>query len=109
MVVDAYSYPGSTWLDMDPESSVYYEGNLPGTLTISGYSEEYRAHQLTKSPLLNLTLEGSTTFPEVNIDNIVTHLRRLQLYPHNEDDEALRQLLGLSQKVLPCVDFRSQY
>jgi hypothetical protein len=39
MNVDAISYPGNTWLDMDSESSAYYEGKLVGTVSVSGYSE----------------------------------------------------------------------
>lgn len=97
MVVDNYGYPGSTWLDMDPESSAYYEGKLPGTVGISGYSEEYRTHQLIIQPLLNLSLEGSTAFREVNMDTVVSHIRRVQLRPNTEDDESLKQLFGLSQ------------
>ena len=101
MVVDNYGYPGSTWLDMDPESSAYYEGKLPGTVGISGYSEEYRTHQLLISPLLNLSLEGQTGFREVPIDTVVSHMRRVQMRPNTEDDEALKNLFGLSQYVRP--------
>ena len=97
MVVDNYGYPGSTWLDMDPESSAYYEGKIPGTVGISGYSEEYRTHQLTIQPLLNLSLEGSTAFREIDIDTVVSHIRRVQLRPNTEDDESLCQIFGLSQ------------
>ena len=97
MVVDNYGYPGSTWLDMDVESSAYYEGKLPGTVGISGYSEEYRVHQLIVQPMLNLSLEGSTPLREVSIDNVVAHMRRVQLRPNVEDDESLKNLLGLSQ------------
>ena len=97
MVVDNYGYPGSTWLDMDPESSAYYEGKLPGTVGISGYSEEYRMHQLVIQPLLNLSLEGSAPLRDVAIDSVVAHMRRVQLRPNTEDDDGLMTLLGLSQ------------
>lgn len=41
---------------MDCENSGYYAGKIPGTVSISGYSEEYREDQLFKSPILNLAL-----------------------------------------------------
>src|SRR5947207_13222632 len=99
MAVDTFSYPGNTFLDMDCESSGYYEGKLPGTVSISGYSEEYREHQLLIYPLLNLALEGTTILPLMPLDKIVDRIRLLQLQPTLEDNEALREILGMSQYV----------
>ncbi|KAL9036918.1 MAG: hypothetical protein Q9214_005926, partial [Letrouitia sp. 1 TL-2023] len=90
------SYPGSTLVNMDPETSIYYEGKLPGTISISGFSEEYREHQLSVSPLLQLNLEGPSIFATVSIDKIVQRLRMVQKQPEVEDDEGLKQFLGLS-------------
>jgi len=84
---------------MDRESSGYYDGKLPGTVSITGYSGEYRAHQLQRSPLLNLILEGTSTLPTMALDNIVDRIRLLQLRPTLEDNDALRDILGLSQYV----------
>jgi len=100
MAVDSISYPGSTFLDMDCESSGYYEGKLPGTVTISGYSEEYRAHQLLRAPLLQLALEGTACLTVVPLDKIVSRIQRLRRQPTLEDDEGLKSLLGISQYVL---------
>jgi len=100
MAVDGINYPGNTFLDMDCESSGYYEGKLPGTVSISGYSEEYREHQLLLSPLLNLSLESSSVLqvpPPLN--QIVQRIQTLQRMPTSEDNEALRSMLGLSQYV----------
>ena len=99
MAVDVLDYPGSTFLDMDCETSGYYDGKLPGTITISGYSEEYRAHQLRRSPLLNLILESTSVLPTMALDKIVDRIRLLQRQPTLEDNETLRDILGLSQCV----------
>lgn len=105
MAVDSINYPGSTFLDMDCESSGLYEGKDPGTVSISGYSEEYREHQLLKNPLLNLAYQGSSLFPEVALDKIVARIQKIQLYPNVEDDEGFKQFCGFSQYVVlgdPC-------
>jgi hypothetical protein len=99
MAVDMLNYPGSTFLDMDCESAGYYEGRLPGTVTVSGYSEEYREHQLLVAPLLNLALEGTSVLPVLPLDKIVERIRLLQRQPTLEDNNALREVLGLSQYV----------
>jgi len=99
MAVDLIGYPGNTFLDMDCESSVLYEGKLPGTITISGYSEEYREYQLSKAPLLNISLEGTEVLPTMTLDKIVDRVRMLQRQPTLEDNVALRDILGLSQYV----------
>ena len=99
MAVSSFNYPGSTFLDMDCETSGYYEGKHPGTVSISGYSEEYREQQLLRAPLLNISLEGTTALPVVQLDNIVNRIRKVQLQPTLEDDEGLKVLLGLSQYV----------
>jgi hypothetical protein len=94
-------------MDMDCESSGYYEGKLPGTVSICGYSEEYREHQLLAAPLLNLALESTTTFPTMELDKIVDRIQLLQRQPTLEDNEGLRKVLGLSQYVNqsaePCI------
>ena len=100
MAISTFNYPGCTFLDMDCESSGYYEGKPPGTVSISGYSEEYREQQLLRAPLLNIALEGATALPVVQLDNIVTRIRSVQLQPTLEDDEGLKSLLGLSQYVV---------
>lgn len=97
VAVGSASYPGSTFLDMDCESSAYYEGKYPATVTISGYSEEYRAHQLLQQPMLKLSLESETILPEAPLGKIVERLRRLRSQPTLEDDVGLKDLLGLSQ------------
>lgn len=97
MTVGTSSYPGNTFLDMDCESSAYYDGKNPGTSSISGYSEEYRAQQLLNYPLLNLQLEGDSVLPEIPMGNIVDRLRMLRLRPTLEDNTSLAEVLGLSQ------------
>src|ERR1700721_2234281 len=106
MTVNALDYPGNTYLDMDMETSKYYEGKLPGTVTISGYSEEYRDQQLSILPLFNITLEGNTVIPPMALDKIVDRIRLLQRQPTLEDNKTLGEILGLSQYVnqhtVPC-------
>ncbi|KAH0559839.1 hypothetical protein GP486_003648, partial [Trichoglossum hirsutum] len=97
MALNTLDFPGNTFLDMDCESSGYYDGKLPGTVTISGYSEEYREHQLLIAPLLNVALRGTTIIPTMPLDKIVDRIRLLQGQPTLEDNEALRGILGLSQ------------
>jgi hypothetical protein len=96
MAVDAISYPGNTFLDMDCESSAYYEGKLPGTIGISGYSEEYREHQLLIAPLVNIAFEGQETLPTFPLDRIVKRIRTLLVAPNQEDNETLREMMGIS-------------
>jgi hypothetical protein len=84
---------------MDAETSAYYEGKLPGTVTISGYSEEYREHQLLIAPMLQLSLESTTALPVISLDTIVQRIQTLKISPTSEDNEGLRGLLGLSQYV----------
>ena len=84
-------------MDMDCESSEYYEGKLPGTVSIAGYSEEYREYQLLIAPLLNIALEGTNCLPTMPVDRILDRLRKLQLQPSLKDNEGLRDFLGLSQ------------
>jgi hypothetical protein len=106
MTVNALDYPGNTYLDMDMESSKLYEGKIPGTVNISGYSEEYRDQQLSILPLLNITLEGNTVIPLMALDKIVDRIRLLQRQTTLEDNKTLGEILGLSQYVnqhtVPC-------
>ena len=96
---DTFVYPGTNFLDQDPETSKYYEGKLPGTTTISGYSEEYRLHQLYLLPSLNLQFESATQgLPVVNLSDIVAHLQyQSTSLTRVEDNERLKPFLGLSQ------------
>ncbi|EER22999.1 hypothetical protein D8B26_004292 [Coccidioides posadasii str. Silveira] len=107
MAVGSVSYPGSTFLDMDCETSGFYEGKYPATITISGYSEEYRAHQLLQQPILKLSLESEHLYPEVPLGKVVERLRKLRNQPSLEDDEGLKNLLNLSQTALARSGFQA--
>jgi hypothetical protein len=96
MYVPAKDYPGNTFLDMDPESSQIYDGQLPGTTTVSGYSEEYRNSQLSIAPALSLQLEANVGLPVVPLTQIIARLQLLRILPI-EDNKGLLGLLGLSQ------------
>jgi hypothetical protein len=96
MAVDGINYPGSKFLDMDCESGGFYEGKIPGTVSVSGYSEEYRIFQLSTVPLLSLTFESNEGLPVIDLDKIVARLQRLQLYQFTEESEGLKEFLGLS-------------
>jgi hypothetical protein len=97
MAISMLSYPGNTFFDMDCESLGHYEGKIPGTITVSGYSEEYREQQLLELPLLKLRLEATSALPTMELDKIVNRIRLLKLQPTLEDDVGLRDVLGLSQ------------
>ena len=84
---------------MDCETFRYYDGKIPGTTSISGYSEEYRAYQLQHLSLLNLSLESTNVLQPMTLDRIVNRIRLLQLQPTLEDNNTLREILGLSQYV----------
>jgi hypothetical protein len=99
MHVDINKYPGNTFLDMDPESGSFYDGQLPGTTTVGGYSEEYRSHQLLLAPALNLHLEASVGLPSIPLARIVTRIQTLR-FARVEDDTGLLGFLGLSQYVV---------
>jgi hypothetical protein len=94
--VIAKNYPGNTFLDMDPESSLIYEGQLPGTTSVSGYSEEYRNSQLLIAPALSLRLEANVGLPVIPLAQIIARLQLLKTLPI-EDDKGLLTFLGLSQ------------
>lgn len=96
MAVSAAGYPGNKFLDADCETSACYSSKLPGTVSISGYSEEYRAQQLRTTPPLKLTLESRTVLPEIRLSTIVERLRKLKFSPFWEDSEGLSSILGLS-------------
>lgn len=85
---------------MDAETSGYYEGKIPGTVSISGYSEEYRQHQLIIYPMLLFHEESTTVLPIIPLERIVQRIQTLELLPTSENSEALRDMLGLSQYVL---------
>ncbi|KAF2753216.1 hypothetical protein EJ05DRAFT_515049 [Pseudovirgaria hyperparasitica] len=98
MAVDQQSFPGNTFLDMDCESSCFYQGKWPGTVSVSGYSEEYREHQLNLSPLAEIALEGSVIPPLASLDRIVERIRSLQT-EDTEDPDGLREMLGISEFI----------
>ncbi|KFY49262.1 hypothetical protein V495_00643 [Pseudogymnoascus sp. VKM F-4514 (FW-929)] len=97
MTFNGIDFPSNTFLNNDCESSPYYEGKLPGTVTITGYSKEYRVHQLSLNPRLNITLEASGALPGASLDKIVQRISTLQVLGTSEDSELLGQMLGLSQ------------
>jgi hypothetical protein len=99
MAVNSLIFPGNTFFDMDCESSGYYEGKLPGTVTISGYSAEYREQQLLATPYLNLVLQSANVLPTMALNTIVDRIKLLQRRVTFEDNEGLREILGLSQCV----------
>lgn len=107
MAVDSLTFPANTYLDMDCESSGYYDGKLPGTVSISGYSAEYREQQLLAAPLLNLTLESTSVLPTMALHKIVDRIQLLRRQATLEDNDGLREILGLSQYVKP--ERRSTY
>lgn len=97
MFCSAQAHPGNTLLDLDCEVSGFYEGRIPGTVTVSGHSEEYRLQQIQISPIFNLTVHGPNLFPELPLSTIVERLRKLHQWAILEDDSELARLLGLSQ------------
>jgi hypothetical protein len=97
MTINANDFPGNTLLNNDCECSPYYDGKLTGTVTISGYSKEYRSHQLSLNPRFNITLESSGTLPVYSLDRVVERITSLQILGTSEDNEFLGQMLGLSQ------------
>jgi len=99
MAIETSKYPGNTFLDMDCESSAYYDGKIPGTTTVGGYSEEYRAQQLLKYPLFQLALEGDNVLPDISLSKIISRLRFREVDRAMEDNVGLVDLLGISQYV----------
>src|SRR5277367_5369137 len=99
MAVDRINYPGNTFLDIDCESSGYYEGKLPGTVGISGYSKEYLEQQLLLFPLLNLSHESTIVLQALPLDKIIERIQTLQRTPTSQDNEALRSIFSQSQCV----------
>jgi hypothetical protein len=97
MTFHGIDFPSNIFLNDDCETSPFYEGKLPGTVTITGYSKEYRVHQLSLNPRLNITFEVSGALPGAPLDKIVQRISTLQLLGTSEDSELLGQMLGLSQ------------
>ncbi|OBT76638.1 hypothetical protein VF21_05330 [Pseudogymnoascus sp. 05NY08] len=97
MTFHGVDFPSNTFLNNDCETSPFYEGKMPGTVTITGYSKEYRVHQLSLNPRLNITFEASGALPGASLDKIVQRISALQLLGTSEDSECLSQMLGLSQ------------
>lgn len=90
------SHPGTNFIDYDCESTVSYEGHHLGTISILGYSEEYRERQLAAQPQLQLTLEGRTIPPLQAVTTVVDRIQLLQANPALEDNVGLDRLLGLT-------------
>ena len=82
---------------MDRETSESYEGKIPGTTTVDGYSEEYRAYQLSKPRFIIPPLKENIALPEVPLSEIVGRLLALKLQPTLENDAGLEYLLRLSR------------
>lgn len=78
-----------------------YDGFHPGTTSVFGANEEYRAAQLRDNPLLNLTFESNLAPPVMPLSDIVARLNRLQAYPGTEDNEGLRRILGIASYERP--------
>ncbi|ELR03936.1 hypothetical protein VC83_09032 [Pseudogymnoascus destructans] len=97
MTFHEIDFPSNVFLNNDCETSPFYEGKMPGTVTITGYSKEYRVHQLSLNPRLNITFEASGALPGASLDKIVQRISALQLLGTSEDSKFLGQLLGLSQ------------
>jgi hypothetical protein len=96
MFVNSTEYPGSTFLDQDPETSAHFDGRYIGTVSVSGFSEEYREHQLSIQPMLSLHLEAEVGFPVISLDKIVARIKLVQASITLEDDAGLKEFLGLS-------------
>ncbi|KAK6331296.1 hypothetical protein TWF730_004382 [Orbilia blumenaviensis] len=97
--VNSLLYPGCTLIDLDMEVSKIGEGRFPGTYSVSGYSEVYRAQQLESAPILPITLSSVHALPEVTVDQIVSRMTVLKynrLLPETNMQmyESLRKLLG---------------
>lgn len=96
MHVTPSEIPGNTFLDMDMESSPYYTGKTPGTVSVNGYSEEYR---LTKvPPRLNLMLCNYDPLPVLATDTILSRMQLIRwgLPSLVQAESELRQILGPS-------------
>jgi len=65
-----------------------------GTISVLGYTEEYRERQLAAQVQLQLTLEGTTTPPVQTIQTIVQRIQLLQGNPNLEDNAGLDRILG---------------
>ncbi|KAK6527464.1 hypothetical protein TWF694_004453 [Orbilia ellipsospora] len=97
--VNSLLYPGCTLIDLDMEVSKIGEGRFPGTYSVSGYSEVYRAQQLEAAPILPITLSSVHSLPEITVDQIVSRLTVLKynrLLPETNMQmyESLRKFLG---------------
>ncbi|KAF3929356.1 hypothetical protein ABW19_dt0200575 [Dactylella cylindrospora] len=97
--VNSLLYPGCTLIDLDMEVSKIGEGRFPGTYSVSGYSEVYRAQQLESAPILPITLSSVHPLPEITVDQIVsrmTVLRYNRLLPETNMQmyTKLREFLG---------------
>jgi len=67
-----------------------------GTVSVLGYTEEYRERQLAAQGQLQLTLEGATIPPVQAIQTIIQRIQLLQGNPNLEDDAGLQRILGQS-------------
>ncbi|EWC43849.1 hypothetical protein DRE_07293 [Drechslerella stenobrocha 248] len=97
--VNSMLYPGCTLIDLDMEVSKIGEGRLPGTHSVSGYTEIYRAQQLETTPALPLTFSSVHPLPEVTVDQIISRMTVLKynrLLPETNMQmyDSLRKFLG---------------
>ncbi|KAF3904437.1 hypothetical protein ABW21_db0208875 [Orbilia brochopaga] len=97
--VNSLLYPGCTLIDLDMEVSKIGEGRFPGSYSVSGYSEVYRAQQLETAPILPITLSSVHPLPEITVDQIVSRMTVLKynrLLPETNMQmyENLRKFLG---------------
>ena len=92
--VNGSLFPGTHFFDMDPETVVGFDGQEPGTLTISGYNEEYRQQQFLVTPRLLLSLESQNVLPIIPLEEIVQGINDMLLTYTQENTTRLTRLLG---------------
>lgn len=90
------SDPGTTFIDYDCETASSYDGRHAGTVSVLGYSEEYRLYQQEVKPPIRIQLQSETT-PKQGLTQefLVNRITQLQNNPTLEDNEGLWDILGL--------------
>jgi hypothetical protein len=58
----AINIPGSTLVEVDPEAAQNYCGRLPGTVSVTGYAQEYLIQQQASFPRRR-ALQTAVTLP----------------------------------------------
>lgn len=92
-------FPGNTFNDIDAEASPFYAAKLPGAIMVAGFDQEYREQQLRQKPHVNLLKQSEKSLPKVPLKAIMDRLQAIQTAKtpsELEDDEALKDFLGLS-------------